>query len=208
MDTLKRIVNPTAIFYVVIIIIIVLLIGFASSGSQTGKKTAVKILNNNMTNPAVIIETNLGNINLELYPDQAPKTVANFLKLAAAGFYDNTKFHRVIKGFMIQGGDPYTKGDDTNVYGTGGPGYAFPDEINDLPMVQGMLAMANSGPNTNGSQFFIITASSTPWLVGHHTVFGKVISGMETVDKIEDSKTNSNNLPLTPVIVNKIVVKD
>ena len=108
---------------------------------------------------------------------------------------------------MIQGGDPYTKGEDTSVYGTGGPGYKFADEINDLPMVRGMLAMANSGPDTNGSQFFIITASSTPWLVGHHTVFGKVVSGMDTVDKIEASKVNENDLPIVPVIVNKIVIK-
>ena len=108
---------------------------------------------------------------------------------------------------MIQGGDPYTKGEDTSVYGTGGPGYKFADEPNDLPMVRGMLAMANSGPDTNGSQFFIITAVETPCLVGKHTVFGKVISGMEVVDKIENSKINQNSLPLTPIVVSKVVIK-
>ena len=153
------------------------------------------------------METNLGNIELELYIEKAPKTVENFLKLVKDGFYDNTKFHRVIKDFMIQGGDPYTKGEDTSVYGTGGPGYKFADEPNDLPMVRGMLAMANSGPDTNGSQFFIITAVETPWLVGKHTVFGKVISGMEVVDKIENSKINQNSLPLTPIVVSKVVIK-
>ena len=155
----------------------------------------------------IVLHTNYGNITLELDATKAPKTVENFVKLAKEGFYDNTKFHRVIKGFMIQGGDPYTKGDDTSVYGTGGPGYKFDDEINGLSMTRGMLAMANSGPNTNGSQFFIITAPETPWLIGKHTVFGKVILGMDTVDKIENSKTNQNDLSLTPVIISKVIVK-
>ncbi len=206
---MKKFINPSAILYIVIIIIITILIGVASGG-KTVKSTEVKDLTqNNMTQTKtqmVTMETNLGDIKLELYPDKAPKTVENFIKLAQSGLYDGTKFHRVIKGFMIQGGDPYTKGEDTSVYGTGGPGYKFADEPNDLPMVAGMLAMANSGPNTNGSQFFIITASSTPWLVGKHTVFGKVISGMEVVTKIENSKVNENSLPTTPVVVNKVTV--
>ena len=203
MEEIKKFLNPGALLYLGILIVIVLLIGFAT-GSKDIKNNETK---NMIENKKVIIETSLGNVELELYPDQAPKTVANFIKLAGEGLYDNTKFHRVIKGFMIQGGDPYTKGEDTSVYGTGGPGYKFADEPNNLPMVRGMMAMANSGPNTNGSQFFIVTATETPWLVGKHTVFGKVISGMETVDKIENSKVNQNDLPLTPVIVNKVTVK-
>ncbi len=207
---MKKYINSGAIFYIIILVIIVLLIGFASGNSGV-KNEAVKIINeNNMTNTNnqnITVETSLGSMEIELYSGKAPKTVANFLKLAKDGFYENTKFHRVIKGFMIQGGDPYTKGEDKSVYGTGGPGYKFADEPNDLPMDRGMLAMANSGPNTNGSQFFIITASSTPWLVGKHTVFGKVISGMDTVDKIENSKTGTNDLPLIPVVINKILVK-
>jgi cyclophilin family peptidyl-prolyl cis-trans isomerase len=155
----------------------------------------------------IVLETNLGNIEIALLADKAPQTAANFLKIANSGFYDNTKFHRVIKGFMIQGGDPYSKGEDKSVYGTGGPGYAFDDEQNDLPMVRGMVAMANSGPNTNGSQFFIVTAASTPWLVGKHTIFGQVIVGMDVVDKIENLKVDGRDLPLTPAIVQKVTVK-
>jgi cyclophilin family peptidyl-prolyl cis-trans isomerase len=205
---MNKIINPAAILYVVMIVVIVLLISYASSGS---KNNEVKIIKNNniinMKTQVVTIETSLGNIELELYLDKAPKTVENFVKLANQGLYENTKFHRVIKGFMIQGGDPYTKGQDTSVYGTGGPGYKFEDESNDLPMVAGMLAMANSGPDTNGSQFFIITAPETPWLVGKHTVFGKVISGMDVVTKIENTRTGANDLPVTPVIVTKVIVK-
>lgn len=208
---MKKIVNPGAILYIIIIVIVVLLIGWASNGQGKESTDATKIITqNNMTetkSQIVTIETSLGNIEMELYADKAPKTVENFLELARRGFYDNTKFHRVIKDFMIQGGDPYTKGEDKGAYGTGGPGYKFADEPNDLPMVRGMLAMANSGPNTNGSQFFIVTAVETPWLTGKHTVFGKVISGMETVDKIESSKVNENDLPLTPVVISRVVIK-
>ena len=207
---MKKIINPSAILYVVMIVVIVLLIGYASSGS---KNNEVKIIKNNkiinMKTQVITMETSLGNIELELYPDKAPKTVENFVKLSRQGLYENTKFHRVIKGFMIQGGDPYTKGEDTSVYGTGGPGYKFEDEPNDLPMVAGMLAMANSGPNTNGSQFFIVTMPNADYLTGKHTIFGKVVSGMETVDKIEAVKTTGSpfDRPLAPVIVNKVIVK-
>jgi cyclophilin family peptidyl-prolyl cis-trans isomerase len=205
---MKKIINPGAILYIIIIVVITGLIVIASDNGQTKKKVEVKTVKNMIENKQnVTVETSLGNIDIELYPDRAPKTVENFVKLAKDGFYDNTKFHRVIKDFMIQGGDPYTKGADVSVYGTGGPGYKFADEPNDLPMTRGMLAMANSGKDTNGSQFFIITAPETPWLVGKHTVFGKVISGMETVDKIENTKTGVNDLPVTPVIVTKIIVK-
>ena len=122
------------------------------------------------------IETNHGTIQLELFDEEAPETVANFRKLAAEGFYDGLVFHRVIGNFMIQGGCP-------NGTGTGGPGYTFDDEFNEHPIVRGTLAMANAGPNTNGSQFFI-THVATPWLDGKHTVFGKVVDGLDVVDKV------------------------
>ena len=120
------------------------------------------------------------------------------------GFYNETKFHRVIKDFMIQGGDPLSRDDDWSDDGTGGPGYKFPDEINSFKLVKGCLAMANSGPDTNGSQFFIVTASSTPWLDGKHTNFGYVAEGMEVVDKIEAVETNENAHPVEDVIVESI----
>ena len=163
------------------------------------------------TNKIVVIETSRGNIKLELFTNDAPKTVENFVKLASENFYDGTKFHRVISDFMIQGGDPLSKDDDPSNDGTGGPGYKFEDEMNPVSlgldeatiqryeaggyvydynlsshkMEVGVLAMANSGPNTNGSQFFIVTERSQPHLNGKHTVFGKVIEGMEVVRSIE-----------------------
>lgn len=152
------------------------------------------------------ISTNFGVIAVELFPDAAPKTVENFIKLAESGFYNGTKFHRVIKDFMIQGGDPNSKDDDWANDGTGGPGYAFEDEFNEHKAVRGALAMANSGPNTNGSQFFIVTAQATPWLDGKHTVFGRVVEGMEVIDKIESVATNENDHPLENVVVERVTV--
>jgi len=152
------------------------------------------------------IKTTLGTITIELFPDAAPKTVENFIKLAESGFYNGTKFHRVIKDFMIQGGDPNSKDDDWANDGTGGPGYAFEDEFNEHKVVRGVLAMANSGPNTNGSQFFVVTADATPWLDGKHTVFGRVVQGMEVIDKIESVATNKNDHPLEDVVVERITV--
>jgi peptidyl-prolyl cis-trans isomerase B (cyclophilin B) len=137
------------------------------------------------------IKTTQGPIEIELFDDDAPKTVANFRKLAEDQFYDGVIFHRIIRDFMIQGGDP----DGT---GTGGPGYTFEDEINQHKIVRGALAMANAGPNTNGSQFFIVTTGSAPWLDGKHTVFGQVTDGMETVDSIESLPTDSQDRPLDP----------
>jgi peptidyl-prolyl cis-trans isomerase B (cyclophilin B) len=152
------------------------------------------------------LETNLGKITIELLTTDAPKTVANFKKLAASGFYNGTQFHRVIKGFMIQGGDPLTKSEPTNwsVHGTGGPGYTFADEPNNVKLVRGIVAMANAGPNTNGSQFFIITAPVTDWLQGKHTAFGRVIAGLDVVDKIEQVKVNENDHPLEAVRIERI----
>src|SRR2546421_5499556 len=129
------------------------------------------------------INTTQGAIELELFDDDAPKTVENFRKLASDGFYDSVIFHRVIPDFMIQGGDP----DGT---GTGGPGYTFEDEINEHKIVRGTFAMANAGPNTNGSQFFLVTTEEAPWLDGKHTGFCEVVSGMETVEAIEEQRTD------------------
>lgn len=153
------------------------------------------------------MKTNMGDIVLELYKDKAPVTVGNFIKLAGEGFYNGTKFHRVIKDFMIQGGDPNSKLADWSTHGMGGPGYQFQDEINDIKLVAGVLAMANAGPNTNGSQFFIVTAAATPWLDGHHTAFGKVIGGMDIVKKIEGVATGQNDHPLEDVVVESILIK-
>ena len=157
------------------------------------------------------METTMGNISLQLDGKDAPLTVGNFIALARSGFYDGTAFHRIINNppFMIQGGDPLSK-DPANraMMGTGGPGYQFKDEFNANKLVRGSLAMANSGPNTNGSQFFIVIAPSTPWLDGKHTNFGKVISGMDVIDKISVVKCDSNDNPLVPVIIKNILVTE
>src|SRR4051794_1353027 len=136
----------------------------------------------------VTLHTNRGAIEVELFDEDAPKTVGNFTKLAGDGFYDGVIFHRVIPDFMIQGGDPTGTG-------TGGPGYTFEDEFNDHKIVRGALAMANAGPNTNGSQFFIVTTQAAPWLDGKHTVFGRVTGGMDVVDAIEQSATDARDKP-------------
>jgi len=143
------------------------------------------------------INTTQGPIELELFDEDAPQTVENFRKLATDGFYDGVIFHRVIRDFMIQGGDP----DGT---GMGGPGYTFEDEINDHKLVRGALAMANAGPDTNGSQFFILTTASAPWLDGKHTVFGQVTGGMQTVDAIESLPTDRGDRPLEPPRIESI----
>ena len=153
---------------------------------------------------AVLVETNWGKIKIKLYNAEAPLTVNNFLQLADKRFYDETKFHRVIKGFMIQGGDPNSKDGDWSNDGQGGPGYQFADEINTRKLTRGSLAMANSGPDTNGSQFFIVTAESTPWLDGKHTNFGFVIEGQEVVEKISAVQTGEADRPLTEVVINGI----
>jgi cyclophilin family peptidyl-prolyl cis-trans isomerase len=143
------------------------------------------------------MHTTSGTIELELFDDDAPKTVANFRKLASDGFYDGIIFHRVISDFMIQGGCPQGTG-------TGGPGYTFEDEINQHKVVRGALAMANAGPNTNGSQFFIVTTDAAPWLDGKHTVFGRVTAGMDTVDAIEQTPTGAGDRPVEPPEIESI----
>jgi cyclophilin family peptidyl-prolyl cis-trans isomerase len=153
-----------------------------------------------------IIKTNFGDITVKFYTEESPLTVNNFLDLAKNGFYNGTKFHRVIKDFMIQGGDPNSKDDDWSNDGMGGPGYKFDDEFNNHKLIRGSLAMANSGPNTNGSQFFIVTAESTPWLDGHHTNFGYVESGMDVVDEIEAVEVNEDAHPLQDVTIENITL--
>ena len=138
------------------------------------------------------MQTTEGPIVFELFDEDAPKTVENFRKLAGEGFYDGLTFHRVIKDFMIQGGCPQGTG-------TGGPGYTFEDEINAHQVVRGALAMANAGPDTNGSQFFIVTTGAAPWLDGKHTVFGQVTDGMDVVDKLEAVPTDGGDRPSEPI---------
>ena len=151
-----------------------------------------------------IIKTNFGDITVKFYAQESPITVNNFLNLAKKSFYNGTKFHRVIKDFMIQGGDPLSKDDDPSNDGQGGPGYKFQDEFNGHKLVKGSLAMANSGPDTNGSQFFIVTKDSTPWLDGKHTNFGYVTSGLEVVEKIGNAATGGNDRPVEDVIINGV----
>jgi cyclophilin family peptidyl-prolyl cis-trans isomerase len=155
----------------------------------------------------VVIKTNYGEITVEFYGKDSPITVNNFLNLAKNGFYNGTKFHRVIKDFMIQGGDPNSREQDISTHGTGGPGYKFMDEINNHKLVRGSLAMANSGPGTNGSQFFIVTKEATPWLDGNHTNFGRVVSGMDVVTKIEDVQVGQNDHPIEDVVIESIELK-
>ena len=147
------------------------------------------------------LHTNHGPIVVELFDGDAPKTVENFRKLSADGFYDGLSFHRIIRDFMIQGGCPEGTG-------TGGPGYTFEDEFNDHKIVRGALAMANAGPDTNGSQFFIVTTGAAPWLNGKHTVFGEVTSGMDAVDAIEGLPTGPGDRPEQPVIVERVELAD
>jgi peptidyl-prolyl cis-trans isomerase B (cyclophilin B) len=147
-----------------------------------------------------VMQTTQGAITIELFDDDAPKTVENFTKLAGDGFYDGLGFHRIIKDFMIQGGCPLGTG-------TGGPGYTFEDEFNDHPVVRGALAMANAGPDTNGSQFFIVTTDAAPWLDGKHTVFGEVTDGMDVVDALEALPTDGRDKPTEPAAIETVTVQ-
>jgi cyclophilin family peptidyl-prolyl cis-trans isomerase len=144
-----------------------------------------------------VMKTSEGEITFELFDEDAPKTVSNFKELAGQGFYDGLIFHRIIPDFMIQGGCPEGTG-------TGGPGYQFEDEINDHKVVRGALAMANAGPNTNGSQFFLVTADAAPWLDGKHTVFGRVTDGMDVVDKLEATETDRGDRPVEDLRIESV----
>jgi peptidylprolyl isomerase len=177
--------------------------------TNTEEKKDVKSETNTIKKmTTVTMTTNMGEITLELFADLKPKTVENFTKLASEGFYNGTRFHRVIKGFMIQGGDPLSKEISMQPrWGTGGPGYSFADELStENKNVIGTISMANSGPNTNGSQFFINTANNN-FLDTKHTVFGKVIAGMDVVSKIENNKTGAQDRPIEDMIIEKIEVK-
>ena len=145
------------------------------------------------------LHTNAGPITVTFFDDDAPKTVENFRKLAGDGFYDGLIFHRVIKDFMIQGGDPEGTG-------TGGPGYTFEDEFNDHKVVRGALAMANAGPDTNGSQFFIVTTDAAPWLDGKHTVFGRVTAGQDVADAISFVERDARDRPLEAVVIESVTI--
>ncbi|HEY4482705.1 MAG TPA: peptidylprolyl isomerase [Candidatus Paceibacterota bacterium] len=170
-------------------------------GGESAEPTA------NSNNKIVTIHTTKGDIKLELFADKTPITVKNFTDLAGKGFYNDTLFHRVIPGFMIQGGDPNTRAGQPNTYGMGGPGYAIPDEfVPGLSNVRGTISMANAGPNTGGSQFFINVADNT-FLDGKHTVFGKVLEGMGAVDQIVSVPRNERDVPLDPVRIDSIDVE-
>lgn len=189
------------------IIILIAIVGIWALLRYKNTKTE-SITNNNNTSMQATLHTTEGDITIEFLPNLAPKTVENFITLAKSGYYDGIKFHRVIKDFMIQGGDPLTKDESSMaMWGTGGPGYKFADEItpeskNDL----GTVAMANAGPNTNGSQFFI-NAKDNAFLNGGYTVFGKVTKGMDVVLKINSVATDRNDRPLTPVVIQSITLQ-
>lgn len=185
--------NKTVIY--IILIVLLIIVCFINYNSNQIPKMS----------PIITLDTSLGQIQFTTYNTDAPNTVANFVKLTNQGFYNNLIFHRVIKGFMIQGGDP--KGD-----GTGGPGYQFADELNPAtPSYQagykkGVVAMANAGPNTNGSQFFIMLADNP--LLNSYTIFGQVIKGQEVVDKIGQVKTGVNDRPVEPVVIKKVTISE
>jgi len=201
----------TRFLFSTLLLISVIALSGCGSNNQNNLNNNASIVNNNSTKTnkmdyvekydGAVIKTNYGDVKVKFYNQDSPVTVNNFLKLSAEKFYDGTKFHRVIKDFMIQGGDPNSKDDDWSNDGTGGPDYTFADEFNKNPLVKGSLAMANSGPNTNGSQFFIVTAAATPWLDGKHTNFGEVVEGMDVVDKISQAQVNENDHPLEDVTV-------
>ena len=183
----------------VIVLIMAMLMMLSVGCTATGKSEKGE---GKVANPIAVFETNKGTFEIELFADKAPKTVENFVSLAKKGFYDGLIFHRVIDGFMIQGGDP-------NGNGTGGPGYTIDDEFHpDLKhSSEGILSMANAGPNTGGSQFFI-TLDKTPWLDGHHAVFGNVVNGMEVVRTIGKAETDFSDRPLEDVVMKKVTIKE
>lgn len=198
-------------FFTVFIIILIAVTVFllVSNNKKDNIMTKTDDINEQVTeNVIVTLKTNEGDIKLKLDPSEAPKTVENFVKLAKEGLYDGTRFHRIIKDFMIQGGDPLSKDESKRDYwGTGGPGYMFDDEVNNIALVNGVIAMANSGPNTNGSQFFIITAEATPWLQGMHTGFGKVIEGADIILKIGEVDTSPSDQPINDILIQSVIIE-
>ena len=198
------------------VIIILVLVGvlaifwFVFPTSKTNDSVNKLETNNHM----VILKTNKGDITIELFMDKTPITAGNFLKLAQEGFYNGTKFHRVIKGFMIQGGDPNSKGDNQSLYGQGGPGYTIEDEfVSELSNVRGTISMANTGrPSSGGSQFFINLVDNTGLdfdkqpLASKHSVFGKVVEGMDIVDEIAKVQTGVSNIPIEPIVIEEVTI--
>lgn len=198
---------------IVVGVILIIAIGlfFYTRMNETAPQNASNTV---LKNSMAILKTNRGDIEIELFLDKTPITAGNFLKLAEEGFYDGVKFHRVIPNFMIQGGDPLSRGEDMARYGTGGPGYSISDEfVKGLSNVRGTISMANSGPNTGGSQFFINVADNIfldfdkEPLTSAHAVFGTVTAGMEIVDAISNVKTGARDIPLTPVVIGKIEIQ-
>jgi len=193
------------IFVVMCVVLAVTMLTACQSGGNINNQQE---MDNQSLASGAVIKTNLGDITIEFFGSDSPKTVENFVKLSNDGFYNGTRFHRVIKDFMIQGGDPLSKDDNKkSMWGTGDPGYKFEDEFNSHKIVKGSLAMANSGPNTNGSQFFIVTAQATPWLDGKHTNFGQVTAGMDVVEKIENVVTEGSDRPVEDVTIISIELK-
>lgn len=194
---------------VIFILIALLLTGGLFIFSWLGKSNN---LNNDLssrikTYSGAVLITNFGEIELQFATGTAPITADNFMKLSEKSFFNGTLFHRVTKDF-IQGGDPLTKEAKQSLYGTGGPGYKFKDEVSaDDKIVRGVVAMANSGPNTNGSQFFIVKVKEAPWLDGKHTIFARVTRGLDVVDKISQLQTSKNNLPVKPVVLERVILK-
>jgi cyclophilin family peptidyl-prolyl cis-trans isomerase len=193
MESLNKFMNKKVLIALVMLLV-VLGSGFAFSGYLTGEDDI-------MTNRVAVFDTNHGIFKIELFEDKAPKTAGNFISLVEKGFYNGLKFHRVIDGFMIQGGCP--KGD-----GTGGPGYTIDDEFGEglKHNSEGILSMANAGPDTGGSQFFI-TLAPTPWLDGKHAIFGKVVEGMDVVREIGKVQKDARDMPVEPVVINKITLE-
>jgi len=195
------------IYILIILIIIFILIGYFLFNKEKDMEEKEEVIESAEVMIATI-KTNKGDIKIELFSEDAPKTVENFVKLAKDGFYDGTRFHRVIEDFMIQAGDPLSKDIDLKPkWGTGGPGYTFEDEINNNSNLPGTIAMANSGPNTNGSQFFINTVNNN-YLDSKHTVFGKVVEGMGIVLAIQNINTNSFDQPVEDIIVESITIQE
>lgn len=202
----KNLKNLHFLGVVIAVILAVALILFWSP-NKTGEIKNVKNSKNERSFSAAVIETTFGNIEIEFLADTAPIATRNFIKLAGESFYEGTLFHRVTKEF-IQGGDPLSKSGDISSYGMGGPGYKFNDEVSPGDkMLRGSVAMANSGPNTNGSQFFIVTVKEASWLEGKHTIFAKVTRGMDVVDKITQVKISGNNLPAKSVVLKRVILK-
>ncbi len=170
-----------------------------SSDAKAGEGSAPKMEIDKNKIYTATMKTSVGEIELKLFAKDAPKTVNNFVHLAEKSFYNKTIFHRVMKDFMIQGGDPEGTG-------MGGPGYTFEDEINEHKLVKGVLAMANSGPDTNGSQFFIVTAEATDWLDGKHTAFGEVTKGLDIAQKIENVETGQNDKPAEDIVLETVTI--